>query len=479
MTAHWKKHPVDHDYFSSHNWVENTVPTLDAAIFGASKIKTISFSQPSLTIGTFSFAKNAENYVFNIGGTNTVTFADGPGVVVKGGRASFNVLGDLNFGFTASAGKAHINNIWDHVSYEGTVTFSDSTTAGRATIVNGGILDFGGNSTAGNAKIVNKLAMEFFGHATAGNAVITSSYGIVHFIGTSNAGQARLIGDHGEFLMDGSGPDGNNFLTAGSIEGNGIFYLGNNRLYLSSNRSTTVSGPISSGNGLNSGIASLAKGGTGTLTLTHAHNDLVETFIVAGTLNVAAPGAAGYGFISFDLDSTARQTLKIQNAALESREFNTVINDFRPRDTIDLPGLKFHRHANAHIDENTGQLVVKSGHVTDILDFFQSDVAGFKVTDDGHGGTKIVGVGNHARAFAAAQAETDAAPEHSDSFRFKPIAAKPGENLSQDASHHAAPVDHALGLDHALNESVAFYDIDASQNAHALHLASGAGDFGL
>jgi uncharacterized protein with beta-barrel porin domain len=165
-----------------------------------------------------------------------------------GGATQFGSPGGTD---TASAGNAVITN-----NSGGMTTFNANTTAGSATIANNGSsLQFFDTSTAGNAAITNNAitnnsggSTSFFasttaGNAaitnngggtlfadmsTAGNATITNNSGTVAFFGQSDGGTATLInGAAGVIDFSGStGPNNDNQLNVGSLQGSGTFIVG-------------------------------------------------------------------------------------------------------------------------------------------------------------------------------------------------------------------------------------------------------------
>ena len=85
---------------------------------------------------------------------------------------------------TSSAGNASITN-------HGFIYFKDDTSAANANIVTGGGLIFQANSTASNATITNTSDLYFTNNATAGNATITSTR-FMYFRADSTAGSATI-----------------------------------------------------------------------------------------------------------------------------------------------------------------------------------------------------------------------------------------------------------------------------------------------
>jgi autotransporter-associated beta strand protein len=135
------------------------------------------------------------------------------------------------------------------------------------------------------------------------------------------------------------------------------------------------------------GNGELIKLGAGTLTLSHANTYSGETALDAGTLDVAALGAAGTGKITF---ATGSEALNIENAALSNHNFANTILDFGNGDLIDLIGLAFALGAKASYNARADILKVTSHGVTDTLTLVNPASANFMLQSDGNGGTEIV-----------------------------------------------------------------------------------------
>jgi autotransporter-associated beta strand protein len=218
------------------------------------------------------------------------------------GSATITNDRDLNFHDNSTAGNATIVNS----IFNGRMVFRDSSRAGSAIITNDYRLFFVDIATAGSANITNNGDTQFTESATAGNAFITNSNlltfdtlatggdavirNIVNtrFSGNSTPGNAQLINDGSNAVLDLSmttGPNGDGKISAGSIAGNGIFYLGNSELTVGGNNlSTTVTGVIT-GTGNATG-SSLIKTGAGTLTLSGTNVYTGATTVNGGTLAV-------------------------------------------------------------------------------------------------------------------------------------------------------------------------------------------------
>src|SRR6266516_6805319 len=259
------------------------------------------------SVGQNFQAANLGQIIFN----NASTAASAHMSIVNGGRLPPEVsTGYTIFNDTSSAAGASIKNFSTEIFFYGDIgrtIFNGASTAGHASISNygaGGSHGYGGQtifndtSTAANASIDNfgsgpastaGSALTIFNDAsTAGHATITNQAGDFAgqtiFTGSSTADSATLIANEGSYyttcaiIFDDASTGGtarvkvfgNGYLdisghqsglTIGSIEGSGNVLLGANNLRVGTNNiSTSFSGVIS-------GSGSLAKIGSGVLTL--------------------------------------------------------------------------------------------------------------------------------------------------------------------------------------------------------------------
>ena len=279
-----------------------------------------------------TFAPGPGVIIFDHGATaGSLTLYDNRGSVLFGGtstadHATFTNLGLVDFGNTSTAGNATFNNI-------GVITFDGDSTAGNGTFTNSdsGFINFAPPApTAGNGTFTNTGGVVsergggfiVFNSGTAGNATFTNNGGAVSgafpgetLFNPGDAGDATLIangglggGDGGLIVFSSAGGvstggtarvevfgNGNldisqqstPGLTTGSIEGDGLVFLGANNLTVGTNDlSTTFSGLIQDGGISRRTGGSLTKTGNRKLSLTNANTYTGGTTVTKGTLLV-------------------------------------------------------------------------------------------------------------------------------------------------------------------------------------------------
>ena len=197
------------------------------------------------------------------------------------------------------------------------VSFSHNSSAANATATNnggavkranGGYASLSDEATASSATFINNAGLVsgahggetlFFLTATADNATLIANGGpgdggLIEFTGDSSGGTARvqLFGNGNLDISFHSSPG----VTIGSLEGDGVVFLGAQNLTVgSSNRKSVFSGLIRNG-GLNrGGRGSLTKIGTSNLTLTSANTYTGGTVVNGGTLLVNNTAGSGLG----------------------------------------------------------------------------------------------------------------------------------------------------------------------------------------
>ena len=163
----------------------------------------------------------------------------------------------------------------------------DVTNNATFQIVNGDTTGLTSVTTNANATSL------FLGASSAGTATLTTNAGgLLGFRATATAGQAQIVTSAGG-ITDISGLSSSG-MSAGSIEGAGLYSLGGKQLTVGGNNlSTAVSGVIADG-GLSGGTGgSLVKTGTGTLTLTGASTFTGGVTVNQGLLVVNGSLASG------------------------------------------------------------------------------------------------------------------------------------------------------------------------------------------
>jgi len=272
------------------------------------------------------------------GGSN-VAFTDAGTVqffnTSTAGNATFTNNGAVKFFDTSTAGDATLNN-------NAEILFQGSSTAGNGTLTNsgGGIVIFSdGTPTADNGTFTNTGGavsgggggLIVFNAGTAGDATFTNNGGAVSgafpgetLFNPGDAGDATLIangglggGDGGLIVFSSAGRvstggtarvevfgNGNldisqqsaPGLTTGSIEGDGLVFLGANNLTVGTNNlSTTFSGLVQDGGISRRTGGSLTKTGNGKLSLTNANTYTGATTVNAGSLLVKNRTGSGTG----------------------------------------------------------------------------------------------------------------------------------------------------------------------------------------
>jgi autotransporter-associated beta strand protein len=216
-----------------------------------------------------------------------VQFANGS---MAGNAGIVNTNGTLNFTDTATAGHASITN-------SALMQFLGLSTAGNAAITNSNFLSFSNASSADNANVTNNGGLGFLQFGTAGNATITTNSGAgTAFLNNATGGTAAFITNAGGTLdfSSSTGPNNDHKLTAGSLAGAGSTYLGANQLSVGGNNlNSTVSGVISDCGPTGTQClatpaagGSLVKVGTGALALDGSNIYTGPTTVDGGRLSV-------------------------------------------------------------------------------------------------------------------------------------------------------------------------------------------------
>lgn len=283
--------------------------TLDFSPNSSAGLATINMSGGNTN---FDAGSDAGHATINVGANSTLMIsstADAATIQNSGQTAS--TLFEPN----ATAGNASIQNTGLNAS----INFFGASTAGNATITNSGkyaTLDFGTGSSAGNATITNSNggATSFY-DADAGSATLTSdSASSITLNGSSSAANATFV-NNGKLYIQGF-QNATITPSIGSLSGSGNVYLGSNynansipvpfTLTLGGlNQNDIISGVIADNyNAPRSVGDSLAKIGTGTLTLSGNNTFSGGVQIDAGAVATSNNGALGTGSTSMATGTT-------------------------------------------------------------------------------------------------------------------------------------------------------------------------------
>src|SRR6266496_628537 len=260
-------------------------------------VANISFDEFA-TVANASFDLAAGSVIF-IGG------AADDGTFTLGGSATDSVFG-AQVEFTGAATAA--NGIFDLAGGTGgtsegftgaQVFFFDTSSGGDA------IFTANGGTVAGTRGAIVLFSSDGAGNrnCTAANSVLIANGGLdggiggaIQFQDNSFGGTAR-VEVFGNGNLDISERDTFTVVTIGSLEGDGLVFLGANTLKIGANNlDTTFSGTAQDGGGIGGGShGSLTKSGTGTLTLSGSNTYTGNTAVFRGALLVANTVGSGTG----------------------------------------------------------------------------------------------------------------------------------------------------------------------------------------
>ncbi len=336
-SATWSASPATGNWSTAGNWTPATVPNgpNDTATFATSNIRFVA-PEGATQVNGIVFNPGASRFtialltttltISGVGITNnsgiTQNFAPGPGAIdfmnsatAGGSNVAFTDAGTVQFFNTSTAGDATFTN-------NGAVKFFDTSTptADNGTFTNtGGAVSGGGGGfiifnagTAGDATFTNNGGAvsgafpgeTLFNPGDAGDATLIANGGLgggdgglIVFSsagGVSTGGTARVevFGNGNLDISQQSAPG----LTTGSIEGDGLVFLGANNLTVGTNNlSTTFSGLVQDGGISRRTGGSLTKTGNGKLSLTNANTYTGATTVNAGSLLVKNRTGSGTG----------------------------------------------------------------------------------------------------------------------------------------------------------------------------------------
>ena len=313
--ATWNNNPANGDWNTATNWTPNTVPGgSDIATFNSSNITDITISEDS-AIFEILFNPGASSFTYTVSHFDGFDFTI-VGIVNNSGviqRFIAEVDAEGNPGFLTFEGNASAGNQTLCTARRGTVVGGEGALISFLDFASAGEGEFLIEGAAGSGLPGGRAI--FFSSSTANNATLTSEGGqaagapggLILLQNQSHADCATLVANGGvngggggeiQFLGSAAGDKarievfGNGFLdvsahgavAVGSIEGNGLILLAARKLTVGSNGlSTEFSGVMREATG--SG-GSLAKTGTGTLTLSGASTFTGGATVSLGTLVV-------------------------------------------------------------------------------------------------------------------------------------------------------------------------------------------------
>ena len=263
--------------------------------------------------GRLAFRDNASaanSFILNHGGTDAVTgggetdfydssTADHVTAVCNGGEADGAGGGVINFwsNSTAANGNFTVNGGAGANSFGGGVTFfADNTSAGNANFtVNGGTAP---NANGGSVSFRGERGM-YHGALIANGGTNGGLGGTIYFAGQFQA-RTTPVEVYGNGALDISGqsrsPFGHPGARIGSLAGDGLVFMGAVPLEVGRNNlDTTFSGTMQDGGAEGGTGGSLAKIGTGTLTLSGANTYTGGTTVTAGALVINNTTDSGTG----------------------------------------------------------------------------------------------------------------------------------------------------------------------------------------
>lgn len=347
----WSLNPTSNNWNSAANWTPNGVPDAksETAEFGSSAVTDVVTT--TTTVNSITFKPGASqytltgNFVFNAGGvfnhSGVEQTFNGTFHFQKFGATAWPMVrfNDTSgyFGKGTNAGSAtYVNS--GRISFQGGYKSVWHTTAGAATFVNSGTISFH-KADAGTATFTNNGGTVFGGDGglikftksgDASASTIINNGGAVFgghgarciFHHLAGASAATLIANggagpgSGATILFTAGTDGGTArvevfgngnldisreptppITIGSLEGNGLVFLGANTLTVGTNDlDTSFAGTISDEGGIHEGSGgAFGKTGAGTLSLTNANNYTGGTTLDDGALFVNNSSGSGTG----------------------------------------------------------------------------------------------------------------------------------------------------------------------------------------
>ena len=238
----------------------------------------ITFSGTAVTAGNANIITNGNSQIYFLvsarGGNSTITTGPGFGITVFSNSADAEHMSLTNNGGSANGQGGYYTE------------FNSSSTAGDGLFINNG-------AAAAGAFAASMLFGNGFATSTAGNATLIANGGtnggpggLIRFADSTTGGTARIevFGNGGLDISARTAPG----ITTGSIEGDGLVFLGARNLTVGSNDlATTFSGIIQDGGVSGGSGGGVTKTGHATFTLANSNTYTGTTTVNQGTLVVS------------------------------------------------------------------------------------------------------------------------------------------------------------------------------------------------
>lgn len=241
----------------------------------------------------FGGGGNAGSGTFNLGPSGANFTGARQGGTASAGSATFNNSAEISFGKLSTADAAtFINSGGTSFGSDGASVDFRRSNAGTSTIILHGGDVFGAHGARlsfhkSSAAAATLIAYGGAGPGSGGSILFTNSAG--------STARVEVFGN-GNIDFTRAGVANN---TIGSVEGNGLVYLGGGTLSIGGNNlNTTFAGIITDTGGAHQGgPGSISKTGTGSLTLTSGNDYSAGTTVVSGSLfvNNTSDSATGSG----------------------------------------------------------------------------------------------------------------------------------------------------------------------------------------
>ena len=186
QNATWTGAVPGGDWNTNGNWLPASVPTGIATFDNTGLTQAVTVSADA-SINTIALSAGAPTYSYTINAGVAFDIL-GAGIVNNSANSpNFLNNGTLNFSNSSTAANANIIN-------NSTLSFNNTSTAGSASLINNGLIFFSNTSTAATSTILNNTSITFQDSSSAGSAAIANNGGgsLISFTDTSTAGSATV-----------------------------------------------------------------------------------------------------------------------------------------------------------------------------------------------------------------------------------------------------------------------------------------------